>query len=316
LGTPAEPTAPAVKKFLAEFLHDYRVVDTSRWQWCPILHGIILRKRPPKIAELYKSIWTEEGSPIKAISLHQRDKVAVELGRRFGRPVKVILAMRYGDPSIKDGFQELADNSLRRVVVLPMYPQYSSATTGSTFDGVALAMKEIRGMPDMKFVHHYHDEPAYIKCLAGRIRDHWKKHGKPEKLLFSFHGIPVRYLGMGDYYNEHCDETAEKVAAELGLKESEWHLTYQSQFGREEWLGPKTDVTMEEWGKAGMKRVDVVCPGFSADCLETLEEIESENKQAFQGAGGGDFHYIPCLNDGDDHIMALADILERHIRAK
>jgi len=314
LGTPEAPTSAGVRDFLAEFLHDHRVVDTSRWKWCPILHGIILRFRPKKVAKLYQSVWTPEGAPMMAICKRQRAALEVELERRFKCPVKVVLAMRYGNPSVKDGFKEIDEAELRRVVVLPLYPQYASPTTASTMDAVAKALKEMRGMPDMRFIHHYHDNPSYIKNLADSIRSHWAKHGKPEKLLFSFHGIPVRYHGEGDFYNEHCDETSEAVAAELGLEESQWHMTYQSVFGKEEWLDPKTDKTLEAWGEQGMGRVDVICPGFSADCLETLEEIGKENRDAFVEAGGKDLLYIPALNDDANHISTLADIIEEEMR--
>jgi len=296
---------------MGEFLHDYRVVDISRWLWCPILHGIILRFRPARIAKAYESIWTSSGSPLMAISEGQRDGLAQELEKQVGKPVKVVMGMSYGPPSIKNAMTELEESGLRKVVVLPLYPQYSSATTGSIWDYTAKAVLKSRRVPDIKFVHHYHDDPGYIGALAGRVRDHWQKNGRPDKLLFSFHGIPVRYKDEGDYYNEHCEETARAVAKELDLPDEGWHMSYQSQFGSEEWLSPKTDKTMEAWGKQGLGRVDVICPGFAADCLETIEEINEENREIFQNAGGGDFHYIPALNDGADHISALASIVHR-----
>lgn len=313
LGSPAEPTASAVRSFLAEFLHDYRVVDTTRWLWCPILHGIILRFRPSKVAEAYKSIWTPDGSPLMSISKQQRDGLALELQKREGKPVKVVMGMSYGQPSIKNAMEELEKSGVRKVVVLPLYPQYSSATTGSIWDYTARALLGTRSVPDVKFVHHYHDDPGYVEALASRVRDHWTKNGKPDKLLFSFHGIPVRYKDEGDYYNEHCEETAKAVAKQLGLTDADWFMSYQSQFGSEEWLSPKTDKTLTEWGTQGLGRVDVICPGFSADCLETIEEIGEENREYFQEAGGGDFHYIPALNAGDDHISALASIVQKHM---
>lgn len=310
LGSPEAPTPVGVREFLAEFLHDYRVVDINRWLWCPLLHGIILRFRPKRIAKAYQSIWTPEGAPLIAISKGQRDGLASQLLQRLGRPVKVVMGMSYGNPSIKDAVKELEDSGVNRVVVLPMYPQYSSATTGSIWDYFAKALRGTRKVPEVEFVHHYHDDPGYIGALAGRVRDHWGKHGMPDKLLFSFHGIPVRYKDEGDYYNEQCETTARAVATELGIPDDRWFLSYQSQFGKEEWLNPKTDKTLESWGEQGMKKVDVMCPGFAADCLETIEEINEENREIFQEAGGGEFHYIPALNDGQDHIDALATIVE------
>jgi len=223
--------------------------------------------------------------------------------------------MSYGDPSIKDSMKELEDAGIKKVVVLPMYPQYSSATTGSIWDYTAKALLKTRAVPDVRFVHHYHDDPGYIGALAGSVRKHWEKKGKPnyssgDKLLFSFHGIPVRYRDDGDYYNEHCEETAKAVAKELDLADDQWYLSYQSQFGSEEWLSPKTDVTLKEWGEQKLARVDVICPGFAADCLETIEEIDEENRGYFEEAGGGEFHYIPALNHGEDHISALAGIVQ------
>lgn len=313
LGSPESPTAAGVRPFLSEFLHDYRVVDISRWLWCPILHGIILRFRPSRIAKAYESIWTPDGAPLISISKGQRDGLASELLKRLKRPVKVVMGMSYGNPSIKDAMQELEDSGVRKVVVLPLYPQYSSATTASIWDYTAKALLKTRKVPEVKFIHHYHDDPGYIQALVGRIQKHWDKNGKPEKLLFSFHGIPVRYKDEGDYYNEHCEETAKAVAKGLGLPDENWYLSYQSQFGKEEWLSPKTDQTLESWGKQGLGRVDVICPGFAADCLETIEEINEENREIFQEAGGGDFHYIPALNDGADHISVLASIVERNM---
>jgi len=313
LGSPEEPTAAAIRPFLSEFLHDYRVVDISRWLWCPILHGIILRFRPSRIAEAYKAIWTSEGAPLLSISKGQRDGLAAELLNRTHQPVKVVMGMSYGKPSIKEAMKELEDSGVRKVVVLPLYPQYSSATTGSIWDFTAKALLGTRNVPEVKFVHHYHDDPGYINALAGRLREHWQKHGMPERLLFSFHGIPVRYKDEGDYYNEHCEETAKAVAKALGLPDDKWYMSYQSQFGKEEWLTPATDKTLESWGEQGVGRVDVICPGFAADCLETIEEINAENREIFQEAGGGDFHYIPALNDGADHISVLASIVERQL---
>lgn len=309
LGSPEAPTASAVRAFLAQFLHDWRVVDTNRFIWCPILHGYILRTRPAKVAEAYAAIWEPQGSPLITISKKQRDGLANALSSRIGKPVKVVMGMSYGAPSIKGALQELADAGVNDIVVLPMYPQYSSTTTGSTYDSTAMAVRDTRSVPSIKYVHHYYDHPGYINALKNSVLRQWDKTGKPDKLLFSFHGIPVRYKERGDYYDQHCQATAEAVAKALDLSEDEWFLSYQSQFGKEEWLSPKTDVTLKGWGAEGLKHVNVICPGFSADCLETLEEIDGENREYFEEAGGGEYYYIPALNDDDDHIDALASVV-------
>jgi len=314
LGTPDSATAGGVRTYLAEFLHDNRVVDLNRFLWCPLLHGIILRVRPKKIAKVYAAVWTEGGAPLMVISRKQQEALRVELERRLGHPVKVVLAMRYGNPSIKAGMNELETAGLRKVVVLPLYPQYCSATIASTFDGVANALRKRKWMPEMRFVHHYHDNPEYIKAVANTIRSHWKEHGEPERLMFSFHGMPTRFACEGDFYFEHCDETARAVALDLGLEDGKWFMTFQSRFGKEEWLQPYTDKTLEAWGEAKVGRVDVVCPGFAADCLETLEEMAITNREVFEEAGGGELSYIPALNDRPEHIELLANIVERHIK--
>ena len=316
LGTPDEPTAPAVRKYLAEFLHDKRVVDLTRWLWCPILHGIILRFRPARVAKLYQSVWTEQGSPLMAISRQQSELLASQLSEKSNQINKyfaVELAMTYGNPSIKSGLQALQAKGCDKIIVLPLYPQYSSATTASVFDRVAKAVKDEWNVPGFHFIRDYYKHPQYISALAASIREHWESNSRADKLLFSFHGIPKRYADNGDPYPEQCRTTARLVAEELGLDEEQWLTTFQSRFGREEWLKPYTDITLEEMAKQGTGSVQVICPGFAADCLETLEEIEEENKDIFISNGGQTFEYIPCLNSRADHIELFVDLIVNSI---
>jgi ferrochelatase len=302
LGTPDAPTTKALRSYLAEFLWDKRVTELPRWFWWLVLHGVILRIRPASSARLYEKVWTENGSPLLSISKAQAEILQQKLGEEF----KVVLAMRYGNPSIASGLEEL--RNVERIIILPLYPQYASATTGSSFDAIANVLKTWRRVPDLRFISHYHDHSAYINALIAQIKAYWNEHGVPEKLLFSFHGIPKRFAIAGDPYGDQCHTTAKLVA--LGLEIENWELVFQSRFGREEWLQPYTDHRLIALAKEGIKRVDVVCPGFSADCLETLDEINRENREIFLEAGGEEFHYIPALNDSDEHIEALVKILK------
>lgn len=312
LGTPDAPTAAALRRYLGEFLWDSRVVEIPRLLWWLILHGIILRIRPAKSAAAYKRVWMAEGSPLLVYSKGQRDALQNQLRQRFAGPITVELGMRYGNPSIASALQKLRDAGAQRLLVLPLYPQYSGATTASTFDAVANTLKSWRWIPELRFVQHYHDMPAYIQALANSIEDSWQRHGRGEKLLFSFHGMPKRTLLAGDPYYCECQKTARLVAERLRLSQDEYLVSFQSLFGKEEWLRPYTDETVKSLAASGIKSIDVVCPGFSADCVETLEEIMIENKAFFIEAGGERFHYIPALNVRDDHIAALADIVELH----
>lgn len=305
LGTPDAPTPAALRRYLGEFLADPRVTELPRWLWWLILHGVILRIRPRRAAKKYQTIWTKNGSPLLSISQTQAKALAIALGDKF----TVALGMRYGNPSIAAGLEKLRQANSQRIVVLPLYPQYSGSTTGSTFDAVAEVLQTWRRVPDLGFISHYHDEPAYIQALVAHIKTYWAKHGIPDKLLFSFHGVPKRFVIAGDPYFDQCQKTAQLVAAQMNLSEEKWALVFQSRFGREEWLKPYTDHTLTALGKAGLKRVDVICPGFAADCLETLEEINQENRQVFLKAGGQEFHYIPALNDKSEHIQALVALL-------
>ncbi len=313
LGSPDAPTPSALRRYLAEFLWDPRVVEFPRVAWWLILHGIILRLRPRRSARLYQSIWSEEGSPLIAITRRQAAGVEPRLRRRLGAEVPVVVAMRYGNPSIEAGLAALDARGVRRVLVLPLYPQYSASTTASTFDAVAEVLRRTRHIPELRFVGEYHRDAGYLDSLAASIRAHRERHGAAEQLLFSFHGIPQRYADAGDPYPGQCEATASAVARRLGLRDGEWRLTFQSRFGREPWLQPYTDHTLRELAAAGVRRVAVVCPGFAADCLETLEEIEGENRELFLEAGGEEFAYIAALNDAPDHLDALAAIAARNL---
>ena len=308
LGTPDAPTPEALRRYLGEFLWDPRVVETPRPLWWLILHGVILRIRPRRAARAYASVWTDAGSPLLAISRRQAAALQAALQTRFPGPVKVVLGMRYGNPSIAAALGELGAANIRRLLVLPLYPQYSATTTASTFDAVSAELRTWRRVPELRFVMRYHDHPAYLDAVASSIRGHRERHPGTAKLLFSFHGLPKRYLLAGDPYHCECHATARLIAERLDLAPEQWQLAFQSRFGREEWLKPYTDKTLKAWAKAGVERVQVVCPGFSADCLETLEEIAMECRAAFLGAGGEAFHYIPCVNERHDWIVALTDI--------
>ncbi len=314
LGTPDAPTAPAVRRYLAQFLHDHRVIELSRWKWCPILHGIVLRTRPPRVAKAYQRIWGDEGSPLLTISRRQASALEAALAERVPGPIKVALGMSYGEPSIPAAIQELREAGAKRVLLLPMYPQYSGSTVGSVFDATVKAMSKLRMVPDLRTVHGYPTEPAYIDALASSVREYREAHGSGDLLLFSFHGVPQRYVDNGDPYQDECMRTARQVAERLGLADDAWRLTFQSRFGREPWLQPYTDETVEALGKQGVGRIDVICPGFAADCLETVDEIANENREVFEEAGGGELRYIPALNDRADHIAALADVVQRNIQ--
>ncbi|MCA9753958.1 MAG: ferrochelatase, partial [Gemmatimonadetes bacterium] len=278
-----------------------------------ILNGIILNTRPAKSAKLYERVWTPEGSPLLFISRRQAAALQARLRERIGEPVHVSVGMRYGNPSIEAGLEELRAKKCRRILVLPAYPQYSAVTTGSTFDAVADVLRRWRWVPGLRLVQHYHDHPGYVRALANSIRRTWQDGGPPEKLLFSFHGMPVRYLHDGDPYHCECHKTARLVAEELELPDDRWFVSFQSLFGKEEWLRPYTDETLEGWGKNGLGSVDVLCPGFSADCLETIDEIGRENRHVFAEAGGGRYRFIPCLNDDAEHVDALADVAAREL---
>ena len=313
LGTPDAPTPGAVRRYLAEFLADPRVIELPRWVWRPILHGVVLRVRPRRSAHAYASIWNQEGSPLLVNSRAIADALDARWARRLPGRVSVALGMRYGEPSIPRALHALREAGATRFVVLPLYPQYSGTTGGSTFDAVAATLAGWRRVPALRFIDHYHDDPDCIGALAASIEAAWSEGGRPDRLLFSFHGLPRRYLDAGDPYHCECRKTARLVAEKLDLEPDRWLVAFQSRVGREEWLRPYTDETLIEWGREGLARVDVVCPGFSADCLETLEEIEIRGRESFIAAGGGRLCYIPALNAGDAHIEALSALVEHAI---
>ncbi len=312
LGTPDAPTAKAVRRYLAEFLSDRRVVEIPRLLWLLILHGIILRFRPAKSAAKYASIWTPEGSPLKLWTEKQAKLLQGWLGQR-NHQVKVRWAMRYGSTSIASQLDAMKAEGVTRVLVVPAYPQYSATTTASVFDAVYQWAQNTRALPELRFVNHYHDHGDYITALAASVVRYWKKNGVPDKLVMSFHGVPERTLQLGDPYHCECFKTARLLAEKLGLAKEQYQVTFQSRLGRAKWLEPYTEPTLIAMGKSGVKRVDVICPGFTSDCLETLEEINMEARAAFLQAGGQAFHYIPCLNDDPEWITALCNVTQQHL---
>jgi len=309
-GTPDSPTAAALRRFLAQFLSDRRVIETARWLWLPILHGVILNTRPHRSARLYQRIWTPQGSPLLLTTKRLAEGIYQALQSINDLPIKVAIGMRYGSPSIADGLRSLLEQGAGHILVFPLFPQYSATTTASALDGVFAELKTWRALPELRTRTGYHDHPAYIIALSQSIQGHWEKLGKSDRLLFSFHGIPERYAQDGDPYPQQCQTTARLVAQHLGLADNSWQISYQSRFGPQTWLGPKTDETLAEWGAAGTRRVSVVCPGFSADCLETLYEIDIEARKVFLEAGGSHFSHIPALNDHPAHIQALTDVIQ------
>jgi ferrochelatase len=310
LGTPDEPSTPALRRYLKEFLSDTRVVEMNRVVWWLILNGIILNTRPARSAAAYRSVWTEQGSPLMVHSLAQ---VAALQAHFSGTPVHVELAMRYGNPSMAHGLQALREKACGRILVLPLYPQYAAATSGSTFDAVADELKTWRWLPELRVVNSYHDHPAYIAALKHSVEQHWATHGKAERLMMSFHGIPQRYFDAGDPYPCLCRKTARLLAASLHLDDDAYVVSFQSRFGREPWVTPYTDETLKTWGAQGVASVDVICPGFSADCLETLEEIAVENRDYFIEAGGTSLRYIPALNSSAPHQSMLKTLCEENL---
>lgn len=312
LGTPDEPTPAAVRRYLKQFLSDPRVVEWPRWLWWLVLNGIILRFRPARSAAAYRKIWTGHGSPLLAHTLALAAEVQRTVTARITGEVLVIPGMTYGNPSIDAGLETFLQQGIRRIVVLPLYPQYAASTTGSAFDAVAKALCRQRWVPELRFINHYHDAEGYISALVNSIREFWEARGRGERLLFSFHGLPRRMIDKGDPYLEQCQETANRVTASLGLDDREWQLSFQSRVGGQEWLRPYTDLTLQQWGEKRMGRIDVVCPGFAVDCLETLEEIAIQNAERFTAAGGGELRYVPCLNTRADHVAFLAELAEQH----
>ena len=309
LGTPEAPTASDLRVYLREFLSDPRVVEVPRLIWFFVLNLIILTFRPRRSAQAYASIWQEQGSPLLINSLNITDKVRAALP---AEDFVVELAMRYGNPSVESTIAKMEEQGIDKLLVLPLYPQYSATTTASTFDAIAKSFMKKRRLPELRFVNQYCDNDLYIEALANSVKSHWEQHGKAEKLILSYHGIPQNYWDNGDPYPCFCHKTTRLLAEKLGLSDNEIMTCFQSRFGRQEWVKPYTDVTLKSLPAQGVKSVQIMCPAFSADCLETLEEIEEENKEYFIEAGGESYQYIQCLNDGDEHIQALISVIEQH----
>jgi ferrochelatase len=315
LGTPQAPTPAAVRRYLAQFLTDPRVIEIPSLAWRPVLHGVVLRSRPAKSAARYAAIWTKDGSPLAIHTNKQKVLLAGALGQKLkalglaADGVVVEQAMRYGQPSIESALDRLRDAQCDRVLVVPLYPQYAASTTGSAIDAVTAHLSHARRVPGLRIVDTFHDDPGYIAALAAVVNAYWTKHGQPEHLVLSFHGVPRRSLLRGDPYHCYCQASARLLARELGLDAGQWTIAFQSRFGRGRWLEPYTSAILARLGKARLRRVDVFAPGFVADCLETLEELAIEGKRTYQAAGGGDFDVIPCLNEHPRWIAALADLV-------
>lgn len=313
LGTPAAPAYAPVRRYLREFLGDRRVVETSRAIWWPVLFGPVLSFRPLRTARNYRRIWQSEGSPLAVLSGRLCEKIGARLAASLGDGVRVRLAMTYGEPSLVAGLRALAQDNARRVLVLPLYPQYCAATTGSVFDGVTRALRRWRVLPELRFVNEYHGDAGYLDALAARIAEHWRAAGERSHLLFSYHGIPVEYVAAGDPYRDQAEATTRAIVARLGLADDAWSHAYQSRFGPVEWLQPYTDARLRELAARGVRRITVVSPSFAVDCLETLEEIAIGYREEFLAHGGERFAMVPALNDDDRHAEVLAAIARRHL---
>ena len=313
LGTPDKPNKEALKTYLKEFLSDHRVIEIPRLIWQAILRLIILNLRPQKSAKLYKSIWKKEGGPLLLMLQKQKKGIQKTL-RKSSKNLEIEIGMRYGNPSIKLGLENLRSKRCRKILILPLYPQYCAATTGSTFDKVTEILRKWRWIPEIRFVNNYFEESMYIECLVKSIKESWKKDGKTQKLIFSYHGVPKKYLLKGDPYYCFCQKTTRLVAERMKLKKKDYITTFQSKFGPGEWLQPYTDKTLEELPKKGIKKIHILSPGFSSDCLETLEELEVQNKENFLSSGGERYNYIKCLNDDPQHLKMLGFLILNHIK--
>jgi ferrochelatase len=314
LGTPDAPAYGAVQRYLREFLGDRRVIDTSRWIWLPILYGLVLPFRPIRTVRKYRKIWLQDGSPLAVYSSRLTGKMDERLRAAAGDRVRVALGMTYGSPSIASAIETLARQNVRRLLVLPLYPQYCSATTGSVFDRTSDALRRWRWLPETRFVNDYHDDAGYIEALGARIEEHWAEAGGRSHLLLSYHGIPASYVKEGDPYRQHTETTTRLLVARLGLKEGEWSHCYQSRFGRVVWLQPYTEDTLVSLARRGTRKLTVVSPSFAVDCLETLEEVAIEYRDKFLQLGGEQLTLVPALNDHDQHADLLVSIVQRHLK--
>jgi len=310
LGTPTAPQRRPVARFLREFLSDRRVVDLPRYLWLPLLNLVIIPFRAGRSAAAYRKIWWPEGSPLLVLT----QRLAERLADALSNSVRVSIGMRYGEPSIRDGLQKLKDSTVEELVIIPLYPQFSHTTTTSIYDSVEMALNELDWQPKVRRIEEYHRDEAWVEAVAGSIRDYRTRHGAAERLIFSLHGIPQRYVEQGDPYQAQCERSVQAIVSSLGLSDDEWLLTYQSRVGREPWLQPYTDITLKELASSGTKHVQVICPGFAVDCLETLEEIAIQNNEFFVEAGGEKLEYIPALNDSDAHVKALMELSGAQIR--
>ncbi|MEP0074308.1 MAG: ferrochelatase [Marinomonas sp.] len=312
LGTPDAPTTPEVRRFLKAFLSDPRVVDLNPLLWKPILNLIILTLRPPKVAKVYQQVWMEEGSPLLVLSDGLKENLKTALQKKTGQSVPVELAMTYGNPSMDSAAQKLREQGVENILVLPMYPQFSATTTAAAYDRLMSSLKRCPHWPSLQLIHDYADHPLYIEALANSVKAQWSKQGERRHLVFSYHGIPKRYVTNGDPYARRCETTSKLVAEKLGLEDSEWTHVYQSRFGREEWLKPYADATLAALPSMGTKRINVISPAFSIDCIETLEEVSLELGETFETNGGQAFDYIPALNESPDQVDLYMDLIEKN----
>jgi ferrochelatase len=314
LGTPDAPKTPEVRRFLREFLSDQRVVDLNPLIWKPILNLVILAIRPPKVAKVYQQVWMEEGSPLLVLSERLKDAIKTALLQKIGRSIPVELAMTYGNPSIETAANKLREQGAKNILVMPMYPQFSATTTAAAYDRLMSSLKQCSHWPSLQLLHDYADHPLYIKALANSVRTQWDKQGERRHLVFSYHGIPKRYVINGDPYARRCEATSRLVAEELELEDSEWTHAYQSRFGREEWLQPYADATLQALPSMGVKKINVISPAFSVDCIETLEEVRLELGDVFEQNGGQAFDYIPALNDSSDQVDLYINLIEQNTK--
>lgn len=312
LGSPQAPTPSAIRRYLRQFLSDRRVIELPRLLWLMILYCFVLPFRPRRIAQNYQRIWTERGSPLAVLTADLAEHVAARLADASPGPVLTTWAMCYGEPSVPAALQQLRDQGAKRLLIVPMYPQYSATTTAAVYDAVMRTLATWRWVPELRWIGQYHDEPRYIAALAASVRQHWQDTPRGDLLLMSFHGLPARYVEQGDPYFCQCQKTARLLADELGLEDDAWQISFQSQFGKAQWVGPATTARLERLATDGVKTVDVICPGFSADCIETLDEIEVENAQAFRRAGGSELHYIPALNASEAHSSLVTNLVRQH----
>ena len=314
LGTPDKPNARALRKYLGQFLMDRRVVEIPRFIWCWILHFIILVFRPASSAKKYKQIWTSKGSPLLVNAQAQSKLLKEYLSKKFKQPIEVSLGMSYGNPSMKKAFNELKSKNCTKIILFPLFPQYAASSSASAMDSLWRLLLKTRNVPEIRTIRHYHDHPAYINALKLSVLNFWKKRGKPSKLIMSFHGIPKKSLYQGDPYHCECHKTGRLLAEALNLKESEYEICFQSRFGKAEWLKPYFSEVIENLGKQKTKNLHVICPGFSSDCLETLEEINMEGKSIFLDNGGKNYDYIPALNNNPYWIEAMVEILNSNLQ--